>query len=922
MPNKKDDSKQFKLQDEGGNKVTSNNSSTSIVAKKPSLSQVKNDDERANKQESKSKHSKGKNDAKKIKKNSKIESQNNSVKKDYLQQEPKRKMTILDKLMILFLASGFIGVVSVIGTFFYISSFDINIDNLLSYKPEEATIVYDKDGEVIAEIAKDRRTFVPIKDVPEQLKQAFISAEDRTFYTNHGIDPIGLARAMGQNFAILLRGNKERYIGASTIAQQVVRNLVLNNERTAIRKIKEMAIAYKISSQLSKDRIFEIYLNHIYLGFRSYGIVSAAKAYFRKDLQELSLDECAILAALPKAPSILDPRRNPKRAVVRRNWVLNRMLVENFISKHNYNNAINKKITVYNRVDDTFGWAFIEYIKYTLDKNGLSSEDMGVGGYHIHTTMVKKWQKIAQEELDNGLIIFSKRQGYLGAIDAIIINSCWVDKLKTVATSATFGSLEKAVVLYSKIDNKEQNGRIIIGLQDGSQSLLSVDSIKWAKRRRTKPYELSFNNVPLDEVLRVGDVIAVRKKEKTKDNNDVKNIYTLEQIPLVNGGVVIMSPKTGEISAMVGCYADIPTSFNRGFQAARQAGSIVKPFVYLSALQNNVSPIETFMDAELSFNIGNGEVWKPKNVNNTYSGPVAMRTGLEESLNTVTIRVANYVGIGEVIRTFKKFDLLVNYPHNLSLALGSGETTLLDMVRSYATIANYGTAVNPISISKITLVDNKEISLDQITEEKKQSHTWKQDEKNSGWLDMGSFLKVGKNNTKTNTQLISPQISYQLISILKGAAKRGSIARRVQNLKGLVFGGKTGTSQCGRDLWFIGISPDIVIGVFVGYDIPTDAIYEYGSTAALPIYAKIMERLKPELSEADFTVPSGIKLIKIHRRTGELATNAPIGVDVIYEAFKDGDSLPSGKEEEKLLESNNLDDNFNVKIINEMSDVY
>ena len=793
----------------------------------------------------------------------------------------KYKMTILDKIIGSFVALSVLFVVFIIWAL-YISNSEIDIDNLLNYKPEEGTIVYDRDGELIAEIAKERRIFVSIDNVPEHLKQAFIAAEDRTFYTNPGIDLIGLTRAMFQNLTILLKGNKERYIGASTIAQQVVRNLVLTNERTIMRKIREMAIAYKISSKLSKDRILEIYLNHIYLGSRSYGIATAAKTYFKKDLQDLFLDECALLASLPKAPSILDPNKNPDRAINRRNWVLGRMLSEGFISQEEFYEASDQEIVVYNKTEDVFGWAFVEYIKRTLEKDGLTLDSIGKNGYRVQTTMNRKWQLIAQEELDKNLIIFSKRQGYAGPIARINIVNGWENQLKKVGLDKVMGSLEKAVVLKVLIDDNN-DGYVKLGLVDGSEGSLDIKTMLWAQKQPINQDSGKYNNIPLTKVLKDGDVIAVKRIP-----DDSNSSYSMEQIPTVNGGVIIMSIKTGDILSMVGSYADEPASFNRAVQAYRQAGSTVKPFVYLSALENGSSPIDIFMDAELSFNMGDGEIWTPKNASNTYKGPVTLRAGLEESLNTVTIRVATHVGLGKVIKTIKKFNLMHNYPHNLSLVLGSGETTLLDLVRSYATIANYGANVTPKAISKFSLADGTEVPLKDISS--LDGDTIEDpDEGRSSWVSMSNSRE--SRNEKVE-RIISPQVSYQLISMLKGASSKRSIASRTKKIRDIVpFGGKTGTSQNGRDLWFIGITPEIAVGTFVGYDSPKDSIYEYGSTGALPVFAGIMDRIKDDLKKNDFYAPSDVRLIKIDRKTGN-ASDLSLDSETIYEIFKAGDSLP------------------------------
>ncbi len=746
---------------------------------------------------------------------------------------------------------------------------------LLNYNPDKATYIYDSNNEIMGEIANEKRIFIPIEEIPTKLKNAFIAAEDKTFYENSGIDPFGFIKAMIRNMIITIRDPGTRYQGGSTITQQIVRNVVLSNERTASRKIKEMILAYKISTEMSKDKILEAYLNHIYLGSRSYGVAAAAKEYFDKKLNDLTIDQMALLASLPKAPSVLDPTKGTQKAIGRRDYVLRQMLNEKYITNAEYSEAILKDIVVVKQKSKYVGDAFIDYVRQTLYQNGITEKQLLTGGYKITTTMRKKWQEIAQNSLNSGLIKFDRNiDGYRGGIDKIDVNNDWLKNLKNIPVPARIDKYKIAAILGF------EKKAAIIGLVDGQKVKMNNEGIAWAipKGKDLKEYNIA-------ELFNIGDVIVVSEDEK---------FYNLEQIPEIDGAVVIMSPKTGELYAMVGGYADVRGSFNRSFQAKRQSGSTAKLFSYLAALEKGVSPAEIFMDSELSYNIGDGTVWSPKNWTRSYSGPVTMRTGFEKSINTVTIRIAEKIGISSVINMMKRMGLTKEYIEpNYGICLGTGNTTLLDLTKSFAIIANYGKKMETKAISKIE-VDKKIVYLQ--SQDNAQISRITDIDSIEDLIDESDYA----DNVNVGEQIISEQVAYQMISLLLGTVERGT-GGGLKNV-GIPIAAKTGTSQNGQSLWAIGITPDVAIGVYTGQDTLQDKDNGvFAATYTMPILAEIVNSIKPNLSKELFKVPDGIKMVKINKETGFI-TNEAIGPKVIYEAFKDIDNIP---EEEKSVDSIN-----------------
>ena len=784
---------------------------------------------------------------------------------------------------------------------------------LYDYKPTLTSQFYDRNGEMIYEIGNERRQYIDINKVPKQLIYAFISAEDKTFYTNNGIDINGIIRAGLVDIVRVIR--RQKLEGASTITQQVVKNVLLTSEQKITRKIKELILSYLISKRIPKDKIMEIYLNHIYLGNQSYGIVVASNTYFGKNVGQLNLSEMAMLAAMPKAPSTINPFRNYNRAIQRRNWVLSRMFEDGYITESEYQTSKNTELIVKKKYNNYYPY----YAPSFLSQNIISSvkdinkDELLNSGFKINLTIDGKTQKVAQEALNYSLERYSKNHGYKGAIMTFS-----EDELKTKTTTELFKSIDEIENIGKfklAIVKKVEDDKVEIELPNDIKGIILLGDLSWAKQKITET-EVSKKNIEkCSEVLNVGDVIVVDKK------TDKGNYYTLEQIPDINGGVLVMNPKTGEILAMVGGYNDIAGGFNRTIQAFRQVGSTIKPFVYGAALENGFTPASIFMDAPLSINIGDGIVWNPENDSKRTSGPMTLRAGLERSKNTITIRIADAIGMTKIRKTIIKANINKKPENNLSTAIGSVESSLLQIAIAYSSFANDGILPKPYLISSIRRIADNDNQTENGNEEYEKNRLDSSDELNNHFGDIienGDKGNNEKNNNlfnkiyfsncdlnakcqvevedinnkkEDNKTLFSPEVSYQIVNMLQGAVKRGTSVR-LSSL-GLPIAVKTGTSNGGKDLWCISVSPEIVVVAFVGYDIPMET-NNYGSQYALPIVKDILSQLADKYEISDFKTPSGIKFVKINRKTGE-ATNQEDNKDVIFEAFKEEDEIPQIK---------------------------
>ncbi|EJF75896.1 penicillin-binding protein 1A [Bartonella alsatica] len=738
------------------------------------------------------------------------------------------------------------------------------------YEPPVMTRVHAADGSLMAEFATKHRLYLPIQSIPKILKEAFISAEDKNFYQHFGLDPEGLSRALINNIRNI--GSGKRPEGASTITQQVAKNFLLSSEATLERKLKEAILAMRIEKTYSKDHILELYLNEIYLGRGTYGIAAASLTYFNKSVNELTLEQCAYLAALPKGPGNYDPFKNTQRAINRRNWVIDRMIANGYVTHEQGKEAKAKPLGVTIRGKDSYVFAadyFTEEVRRRL-MHRYGAKTLYEGGLSIRTTLDPRLQLLARRALHNGLIKFDHSQGWRGAYEHIDIKNDWGIELANITGLNDVPEWRLAVVLSANAN------KVVIGLQPQREAsgllskkretaiLSEVDS-KWALNVvKENGHRRVVQN--LSHVLQIGDVIFVEKIPNTN------NIYRLQQIPKVEGAVIAMEPHTGRVLAMVGGFSFATSEFNRATQAYRQPGSAFKPFVYAAALDNGYTPASVVLDAPIEIRQYNGEIWQPKNYGGTFAGPSTLRYGIEYSRNLMTIRLAYDMGMPLVAEYAERFGIVDKLQPYLPMALGAGETTVLRMVTAYSIIANGGRSINPSLIDRIQDRYGKTIYRhDDRLCENCNAQSWN-NQREPKLID-------------ERDQVLDPMTAYQITSMMEGVIQRGTAVRlRYLNRH---IAAKTGTTNDSKDVWFIGFTPDLVVGVFVGYDQPAPLGYNgTGSSLAAPIFGEFMEAALKRKPDVPFKMPEGMILMPINRRTGMLAERGE--QDVIIEAFKPG----------------------------------
>lgn len=740
--------------------------------------------------------------------------------------------------------------------------------SLADYDPPTLSRIYASDGHLLAQYAKQKRLYVPITAIPKSLINAFIAAEDKNFYHHFGIDIFGIFRALIHNISNL--GSGKSLVGGSTITQQVVKNFFLSNEKSLERKIKEAILALKISSAYSKDRIMEVYLNAIYLGNRSYGVAAAALNYFNKSINELSIEEAATLAALPKAPSKLDPYKNAQKALTRRNWVIEQMLENNFIKEEEATKAISTplKLSKY-KSSKLLNAPF--FVDSAVDKiNQLFGEKaIFESGLTVHTTIVPKFQNHAEKALIKGLRSYDKRHGWRGPITKIDIKD-WPNSLEKIERPKGLKEWKLAVVLSNT------NEFSLIGLKDGSTGKIPFKYIKWARHFINQSSLSSKVKYPWN-VLSKGDVIAISFVEKKDDIN----IYALEQIPNVNGAIIAMDPHTGKILAMVGGYDYNKNQFNRVTLAIRQPGSAFKPFVYLAALENGFNPNSLVVDEEVQLSTSeNTPFWKPSNHSKRYYGISTLRLGLEKSYNALTVRLAQFLGINKITEIAKRLNISKNPIHDFSSALGSSETTLLNLTNAYAILVNGGKEIKPYTIEDVQNKAGETIYAQDLYKCIKCDI----DENTPPLLTKGKNF-ITPMLIDNREKIIDPISAYQLTSMLKGVIDRGT--GKKAKILNRTLAGKTGTTNDGIDTWFIGFSNDLIAGVYVGFDNPRSlGKNEYGATTPLPIWIDFMKNSLNNSTDMPFRFPVGIKLVRTDARTGLPPDPSTPERYIIFEAFK------------------------------------
>ena len=740
---------------------------------------------------------------------------------------------------------------------------------LAKYEPPVATRIHAGNGALIAEHATEKRVFMPVEAMPPRLIQAFLSAEDKAFYSHFGVDPRALFRAVVTN--AMNYGTGRRPIGASTITQQVTKNFLLTNEVSIDRKIKEAILSFRMERAFTKDQILALYLNEIYLGMGSYGVAAAALNYFDKSLDQLTLEEMAYLAALPKAPANYHPIRKTRAATIRRDWVLGEMQQNGFITGDEARRARAMPLQIARQ--SGFDSAEAPYFAEEVRREVVSrfGEDMlYAGGLSVRTTLDPELQHAARMALQRGLEALDRRQGWRGALASHTGDGDLDDILaKHQATM-----LEDHHAAYVTEVTKDQ-AQIYV---NGGRGRIPFQLAFWAYPPRgedgVRPQPLN----DLRDALAIGDIIMVQPPEGTPDLirdgfEPQPGDYALSQRPSVEGAIVALDPHTGRLLAMSGGYNYLDSEFNRAVQALRQPGSAFKPFVYLAALDQGYNPTTRILDAPLVVDQGPGKPkWKPANYTRRFYGPSIMRVGIEKSRNLMTARLAMNLGMEEIGDYARRFGLNENLPPLLSMSLGAGETTLLRLTAAYGMLVNGGKKITPSLIDRVQDRNGKTIY----------RHDGRSCDACQSGAGMGEEIPdLGD----TREQLTSPASAFQMVSMLEGVIKRGT-GRRISKLN-LTLAGKTGTTNDNTNGWFIGFTPDLAVGVFVGYDTPRQlGKRETGSTVAVPIFGDFIAAAQAGRPVIPFRRPGGVTIIPVNAETGERVM--PGDEKAIYEVFKPG----------------------------------
>ncbi|WP_274629562.1 penicillin-binding protein 1A [Arvimicrobium flavum] len=739
---------------------------------------------------------------------------------------------------------------------------------LANYEPPVTTRVHASDGSLMGEFAKERRLYLPIQAVPDRVKAAFLSAEDKNFYTHPGIDVTGLFRAVVTNFRNM--GSGRRQVGASTITQQVAKNFLLTADQTYERKIKEMILSFRIEQAYSKDRILELYLNEIFFGLGAYGIAGASLTYYDKSVNELTVADAAYLAALPKGPSNYHPFRQTERAVERRNWVIDQMVENGYVTREEGDKAKAEPLGVSPRRNGTYLFAgeyFTEEVRRELiARYGVDA--LYEGGLSVRTTLDPHLQLIARKSLQDGLVKFDRLRGYRGPKDHVEISGDWGEAVGKVKGLDDVPEWRLAVVLESSGSGLSiglQPKRLVSGaLEDKRETgMVSVEDMTWAMRHVVDGKRVKAKS-PAD-VLKPGDVVFVEKKEGSETG------YELRQSPEVSGGMVAMDPHTGRVLAMVGGFSYAESEFNRATQAMRQPGSSFKPIVYAAALDNGYTPASVIMDGPITITTGT-TTWTPKNYDGKAAGPSTLRNGIERSRNLMTVRLANDMGmkiVAEYAERFGVYDRLAQY---LPMALGSGETTVMRMVSAYSIMANGGRQIRPSLIDRIQDRYGKTV--------------YKHDERGCEGCVAETWTGQTEPELIDNAeQVLDPMTAYQITSMMEGVVLRGTATTLAE--LGRPIAGKTGTTNDEKDAWFVGYTPNLAVGLYLGYDKPQNlGKGATGGGLAAPVFKAFMAEAMKDVPVVDFKVPEGMKLISINRKTGMQAEAG--GEGTIVEAFKPG----------------------------------
>ena len=770
---------------------------------------------------------------------------------------------------------GFVGI-----TLWYFGRDLPDYQQLAHYQPPIMTRVHAGDGRLLAEYATERRIFVPIQAIPKPVINAFLSAEDKNFYNHHGVDPVSILRAAITDLS-RFRANR-RPVGASTITQQVAKNMLLSNEVSIERKVKEILLATRIEAALPKERILELYLNEIYLGSGAYGVAAAALTYFDKSLDELTLGEAAFLAGLPKAPNRYSPARFPQTAKARRDWVVDRMVEDGVATQAEAAQAEAQPLEIRHRqeAEEVRAPYFAEEVRRDLLAR-YGEKVLYGAGLSVRTSLDERLQAASDKALRTGLIAYEHSHGgWRGAIARIDPKGDWAAHLAAVPVPGVALDVgwRLAMVVRSEPDGAA------IGFANGASGRIPFSEMRWARPR--------FDNGTLGpyprgaaDVVKPGDVVMVDPVNAAKaEPNSGKpaglytpGLFTLCQVPEVSGALVAIDPHTGRVLAISGGFSFATSQFDRATQAKRQPGSSIKPFVYLTALDHGFTPSTLVVDGPISLPQGPGmPMWSPTNYTKRgqevrFRGPTPLRVALEQSLNAVTARVASIIGMESIAETVERFGIMDHMPREYSMALGAGETTLLRHTAAYAMLVNGGKRITPTFIDRV--------------QDRNGATIFRADQRPcDGCDDVEWGHQPVPVIPDTREQVADPGSAYQIVTMLQGVVERGT-AKVVQAV-GKPIAGKTGTTNDWRDAWFVGFSPDLAAGVYIGFDDP-DSLGddETGGHIAAPVFRDFMIAALKDAPATAFRTPPGMRLYRVSAATG-----LPVGAGepAIYEAYKPG----------------------------------
>ncbi|UFS71975.1 PBP1A family penicillin-binding protein [Geomonas sp. RF6] len=789
------------------------------------------------------------------------------------------------------LGGGALLVLAFFGYFFYLLGALPKVDRLADYRPPIVSQVFGEDGSLVGEFYLERRTVVPVDKIPRRLIQAFVAAEDSNFYQHKGIDYLGIVRAIFKNTMSLRK--KE---GASTITQQVAKSMLLTPEKKFSRKLKEAILAKRMEERLSKDEILYIYLNQIYLGAGAYGVQLAAETYFGKEVDQLNLAEMAMMAGLPKAPNAYSPIKHLDRAKERQGYVLERMVKEGYITQAEADHAKAFPVAIHSlkKVNPEQSAYFLEQVRQQLEEK-YGEERLYKDGLRIYTTMNAEMQKAAYDGVVNGLKALDKRQGFRGAARYLTEEEVdpFCKKVEDQIDTVTLkqGGGYQGVVI--KADPAKGELTVRVGDRTG---ILDRKGMDWAGRLELVN---SYGKPEGKRAIALGAVLEVVAQQT--DQNRVGAVFTLDQTPETQAALVAIDPQSGGVRALVGGYDFRKSQFNRATQARRNPGSAFKPVIYAAALEKGMTPATVIQDSQVEYDSGQEKTWKPRNYDNIYRGPVTMRTALTNSINVVSVKILESIGVRTAIECAKRLGITSPLAGNLTLALGSSSVTPLELTSAYAVFASGGYRMAPYFVTKV--LDRDGAVLEEMNPPKIPVFTdissagappEASEDADASLTGEGAAATAriaapgtapARRGAAAPNQVISPDVAYIMTNLMESVVTSGTGGRA--RALGRPVAGKTGTTNDMKDAWFVGFVPQLVAGVWVGYDQERSlGAGGSGGQAAAPIWTEFMQRALAAIPSKRFEPPNDVTFALIDPRTGRLAREGTPGA--VQECFISG----------------------------------